>query len=285
MSLANWVRQATLTTGTGTITLGSAIDGYVAVGDQYADSDEIYYSITDGTNRENGIGVYTASGTTLARSTVLETLVAGVFDNTSPAAITLSGNAVVSVTATTNGLLTHPPVWKDNLTPLLSAKVPGASAPDLKTFKDGTKCYAFDPTSNEEVYLLYHLNHDYDPGSKYYPHIHWCPEDTDTGVVRWGFEYTQAARDSGTFGATATVYIEQAASGTAFNQLIGEVSDGDAITPPSPVIDSVIIVRVFRDASHANDTYTGDAFGLFCDLHYQASFIGTPNKITDFYAW
>ena len=285
MALANWVRQKTATTGTGTITLGSAVDGYVAVGDQFADADEVYYTISDGFNRENGIGVYTASGTTLTRATVLETLVSGVFDNTSPTAITLSGNAVVSVTATTNGLLTHPPIWKDNLTPLLSAKIPGTGAPDLKTFKNGTYAYAFDPDSEEEAYLLFHINHDYYPGSDFYPHIHWCPEDTHTGTVRWGIEYTQAARDSGVFGATTTVYIEQAGAGTAFTQQVAEVADIDSITPSSPEIDSVIVVRLFRDATHGNDTYTGDAFGLFLDLHYQATFIGTPNKITDFYAW
>lgn len=95
--LANWVKQATATTGTGTMTLGSAETGFIAFGDAFADGDVVHYSIQDGNNREIGIGTYTASGTTLSRDTVLETLVSGTFDNTSPTAISLSGSAVVSV--------------------------------------------------------------------------------------------------------------------------------------------------------------------------------------------
>ena len=95
--LANWVKQATATTGTGTMTLGSAETSYVTFGDQFNDGDVVYYSIEDGNDREIGIGTYTVAGTTLSRDTVLETLVSGTFDNTSPAAITLSGSAIVSV--------------------------------------------------------------------------------------------------------------------------------------------------------------------------------------------
>jgi len=95
--LANWIKQATATTGTGTITLGSAPDGYITFDTIYNDGDIIYYSVEDDNNREIGRGVYTASGTTITRTTVLETLVNGTYDNTSPTAITLSGSAIVMV--------------------------------------------------------------------------------------------------------------------------------------------------------------------------------------------
>lgn len=105
--LANWVKQATSTTGTGTITLGAASTGYVAFGDQFSDGDVVYYTIEDGNNRESGIGTYTASGTTLSRDTILETLTAGTFDNTSPTALSLSGSAVVSCSALSQHLLNN----------------------------------------------------------------------------------------------------------------------------------------------------------------------------------
>lgn len=95
--LANWVKQATSTTGTGTITLGSAETGFIAFGDAFSDGDVVHYSIEDGNNREIGIGTYIASGPSLSRDTVLETLASGTFDNTSPTAISLSGSAIVSV--------------------------------------------------------------------------------------------------------------------------------------------------------------------------------------------
>lgn len=95
--LASWTKHDTATTGTGTITLGSAAAKHTTVGDHFADGELIWYSIEDGNNRENGIGLFTVSGTTLARSTVLETLVSGTYDRTSPTAINLSGSATVSI--------------------------------------------------------------------------------------------------------------------------------------------------------------------------------------------
>ena len=65
------VQETTTTTGTGTVTLAGAVTGYqsfAAIGN----ANTTYYCITDGTNWETGLGTYTSSGTTLARTTVLE---------------------------------------------------------------------------------------------------------------------------------------------------------------------------------------------------------------------
>lgn len=97
--LANWVQETTATTGTGTITLGGAVSGFAGFDDQFSDGDLVRYTIEDGTSRESGIGTFTLSGTTLARTTVIETLVSGVIDRSSPTAINLSGSAVVSISA------------------------------------------------------------------------------------------------------------------------------------------------------------------------------------------
>ena len=105
--LANWVKETTATTGTGPITLAGAASGFVSFDDhpEIRDGDTVRYAIEDGNNREVTEGVFTSSGPTLTRGTVIETLVSGVFDDSSPVAITLSGSATVSIVANVHNLL------------------------------------------------------------------------------------------------------------------------------------------------------------------------------------
>ncbi len=59
------------TTGTGTFTLGAATAGYQDFS-SIGNGNTTYYTITNGVDWEVGIGTYTSSGTTLARTQVLE---------------------------------------------------------------------------------------------------------------------------------------------------------------------------------------------------------------------
>lgn len=93
VTLVNRAKMSTSTTGTGTITLGSAEDGYQSFADAgVSDGDVVRYVIEEDNNWEIGTGTYTASGTTLTRN-VIES-------SNSDSAITLAGAAVVFVSAT-----------------------------------------------------------------------------------------------------------------------------------------------------------------------------------------
>ena len=83
------VKETTTTTGTGTLTLAGAVTGFDSFAD-VGDSNTTYYSCTDGTDFEVGIGTYTLSGTTLSRNTIFES---------SSTKITADVNGAVSASA------------------------------------------------------------------------------------------------------------------------------------------------------------------------------------------
>jgi len=88
------VQETTTTSGTGSVTLLGAVSGFQSFA-VVGNSNTTYYTITDGAQWEVGIGTYSTSGPTLARTTVLSNS----NGNTSP--ITLSGGtAQVFVTYT-----------------------------------------------------------------------------------------------------------------------------------------------------------------------------------------
>ena len=92
-TLVNRAKVSTATTGTGAITLGAAEPAFQTFADAgVVDGQVVRYVIEDGTDWEIGNGTYTAAGTSLSRS-VIES-------SNSDAALNLSGNAKVYVTAT-----------------------------------------------------------------------------------------------------------------------------------------------------------------------------------------
>jgi hypothetical protein len=109
----NRAKMTTATTGTGTITLGSASTGYqtfTAAG--VANADSVSYVIEDGTAWEIGTGTYTSSGTTLTRSLV---------QSSTGSLLNLSGTATVFVTAAAADL-----VSPDNTQTLSNKTLTGA---------------------------------------------------------------------------------------------------------------------------------------------------------------
>jgi hypothetical protein len=96
----NRAKMTTATTGTGTITLGSAVSGqqtFAAAG--VVNANVVRYVIEDGTAFEIGTGTYTASGTTLSRTLI---------ESSTGSLLNLTGAAVVFVSATALDIVQGP---------------------------------------------------------------------------------------------------------------------------------------------------------------------------------
>jgi hypothetical protein len=97
-TLVNRAKMTTATTGTGTITLGSAVSGYqtfAAAG--VVNGNVVRYVIEDGSAWEIGTGTYTSTGTTLSRTPSQS--------SSGGSAISLTGSAQVYVSAVAADIL------------------------------------------------------------------------------------------------------------------------------------------------------------------------------------
>ena len=93
LALYNRVQETTNTTGTGTITLAGAVSGFQSFA-VIGNGNTTYYCITSGAAWEVGLGTYTSSGTTLARTLI--------YSNS------LGTTAPISLTGTSNVFVTLP---------------------------------------------------------------------------------------------------------------------------------------------------------------------------------
>jgi hypothetical protein len=145
VTLVNRAKMTTATTGTGTITLGSAVAGYqtfTAAG--VANTNVVRYAIEDGNNWEVGTGTYTSSGTTLSR-TPTESSSAG-------AAITLSGTAIVFVTAAAADIVQPDGAQTLTSKTLTDPAIIGTILEDVFTITDGA-AFEIDP-GNGSIQLI-----------------------------------------------------------------------------------------------------------------------------------
>lgn len=93
--IGNLIKESITTTGTGLNMALAAITGFARYSDQFPVDTLVEYAVRDGNDWEEGIGTV-KTGNTLDRTTPLATYVSGVYDDSSPSRINLSGSAVVA---------------------------------------------------------------------------------------------------------------------------------------------------------------------------------------------
>jgi len=172
-------------------------------------------------------------------------------------------------------------VFEDLRVPVTSTKRGGTKDPAFSIVKNngsasqGVFAYWFDNSTEEELYLIVQMPHSWKEGSQVYPHIHWTI-DSDLGSdnVEWGLEYSWASIGNA-YGNSSII--------TAYNPFpaILPVTSYEHAYTSLPAIDasgqtssSILLCRVFRNATSSNDTYSGDAALLEIDFHYEIDRMG-----------
>jgi hypothetical protein len=193
---------------------------------------------------------------------------------------------------TLNGAAT---VYDDLRIPVTSTTAGGTKDPDFAVFKtngsgsQGVFLHWFDKNAEEELYFSLQLPHSWKEGSNVFPHVHWVGETTSTTGLfpRWGLEYTWSNVNAA-FGNTTIIYSDASTAAsatvsgdtlvTADKHHISIIGDGTGIDGTGQTFSSMLMCRIFRDATNATDDYPFDAGLLEIDFHYQIDSLGTNNE-------
>lgn len=176
-------------------------------------------------------------------------------------------------------------VWKDLVGEFNIKNISGGNNPTWSTFFDNIQGLTFSSNTMNQVWVDFHIPHDYAMGTKVYPHIHFMPLTNASGNVRWGIEYSVAkGHGQQAFPATTTIYVNQyVPANSRYKHFIIETDDANAIPATNIEPDSFIRTRIFRDANNSGDTFNATVNAWQCDIHYQAERIGTMNRKPNFF--
>lgn len=174
--------------------------------------------------------------------------------------------------------------WRD-LTADIIVRGTGANDPSFAQY-GATSFYQYQlsATTMQQVFLVFHVPHDYVPGTQIYFHAHWsnAAATPNTGNVVWGFEYSFAKGfDQEAFPASATATVTQASPATRYRHMVAETT---GVTITGLEVDGLILVRAYRDAAAGGDTCTDAVFLHTVDIHFQSTgYLTTKNKAPNFY--
>lgn len=279
MGLLNLVRMTTVTTGTGTVTLGSAVQGFLTVaqaggvnGATYSYAIEAdYVTVGDelvASSREVGTGVYTSSGTTFSRSVISST--------NSDALLNLAGDAQIIITPNAADAAVGRHTVGAAAGTLFPATTNGCAAlaqAETATNKINYKYLAFDAAAVEYAWFAIPTPKSYNASTVLMRAVWTHPATTTNFGVVWQFEILSSANDDALDTAVGTAVTVTDTGGTTQDFYQADVSA--VITPSAtPAKQDWLFVRVSRLATSGSDTMAVDAHLIGVELYYTTD-VGT----------
>ena len=211
--------------------------------------------------------------------------------NTSPTLVTPQADILILDKAASKGIKvdaaapTYP--WQDMLG-FIDVRGAGANDPAWSVFRNGIRAYRFG--NNDECWVVFHLLHDYVPGTDIYLHTHWAHNSATvaSGGVTWSFECMYAkGHNQAAFPASVTTTVTQTASTTQYQHMIAETvistAGGSATLLNSSDFETDGIVLVRCSLTGNTMSTATNPFLFLLDCHYQSTGIGTKQKAPNFF--
>lgn len=142
----------------------------------------------------------------------------------------------------------------------------------------------------DEVYIEFHMPHDYAPGTDVFIHAHWSHNSAlvTTGGVQANFEVSYAkGHNQAAFATPVIVSVSENASPIRYQHMVTEgqlsaaLGAGGVIPTENLEVDGLFLCRV----ELTGNTMDGGAkpFMHAVDIHYQSTGLPTKQKSPDFW--
>lgn len=182
--------------------------------------------------------------------------------------------------------------WRD-LEGIINERPVGAGAPTLTTFKGNVRGMAF--AANDDYDLVFHMPHDWVPGSDLFIHAHWSHNDTAISD-ELGFTYHAIyckGHNQAAYGAeitlTQTISTPDVATIPQYGHMLHEIQlsartptanqlDTDGLEP-----DGLIKIHFSPTTLPTLSGGSGKIFVDHVDIHYQSTSVGTKSNSPGFW--
>jgi hypothetical protein len=150
----------------------------------------------------------------------------------------------------------------------------GSSAPSPAIIGNYSVLQFNGTTANvDEAYTSFHVPEDWQDETDIKVHIHWAPTNTGGGNVVWQITYSATASNVGELITAAGITLSTTdASGGTTDALLE--SPDMTISGANIEHEDMLGIRLFRDSTDPDDSYTADASAVWIEFEYQSNKLG-----------
>jgi len=137
----------------------------------------------------------------------------------------------------------------------------------------------FSPDNENELYFDVQMPHEWVLESDIRPHLHWVPNaDALPGErCRWGLEFVWTNAGE-VFGDTTLIYANDNVLSEDPIKNKHYISEFGFIPGAGKTLSSMLVCRIFRDATNIDDTFSDFAGLLEVDFHYLIDMLGSREE-------